>query len=70
MAEKTLSMNSQIYTTTYKKGPILGCLHFEHSGGFESAVSDVKTYLSNKSLKHIHTVPFLIDIKGPINEDY
>lgn len=55
-----------IYYTTYKKGPLLQCLHFEHSGGFEAAVNDVKSYLTNKSLKHIHTVPFLIDIKAPL----
>jgi len=59
----------QIYHTTYKKGPILGNLHFEHSGSFIEAVNDVKTYLMNKSLKHVHTVPFLIDIKSPTAND-
>jgi len=52
----------QIYATSYKKGPIMGHLHFKHSGTFMEAVEAVKIYLSNKSLKHVHTVPFLVDI--------
>lgn len=52
----------EIYKTTYKKGPIMGSFHFSHEGGLIEAVSSVKEYLKKKNLKHIHTVPFLVDL--------
>ena len=52
----------QIYHTTYKKGHIIGHLHFRYKGDLSFAVEAVKAYLSRHHLKHIHTVPFLINL--------
>ena len=62
-ANPTQSVERMIYHTTYKKGAILGCLHFETVGTFEDAKNLAKDYCTNHGLKHIHTVPFLINIK-------
>lgn len=51
-----------IYRTTYKKGHMIGEFHFEFAGGIEEAVYKVKAYLSKRHLKHLHTLPFLIDL--------
>lgn len=63
------SKKPEIYCTTYKKGQILGRINFEHTGGLEAAVSDIKEYLREKNLKHIHTVPFLVNLKEVYGED-
>lgn len=55
-------MSKTIYKTTFKKGNLLQELHFEHGTDFHEAVEDVKEYLQANHLKHIHTVPFLIDV--------
>lgn len=55
-------MPKTIYKTTFKKGNLLQELHFEHGSSFQEAVEDVKEYLSSNHLKHIHTVPFLVDL--------
>ena len=55
-------MAKTIYKTTFKKGNLMQELHFEHGSDFQSAVEDVKSYLQDNHLKHIHTVPFLIDL--------
>lgn len=59
----------EIYHTTYKKGQILGHIYFENSHGLNSAVEEVKEFLRAKNLKHIHTVPFLIDLHGETEFD-
>jgi hypothetical protein len=51
-----------IYRTTFKKGNLLQELHFSHNSNFFEAVEKVKTYLNANHLRHIHTVPFLIDL--------
>ena len=57
----------KIYETTYKKGFILGKLHFTHDGDLSSAITKVKNYLSVRHLKHLHTVPFIIDLDSDSN---
>lgn len=52
----------KIYSTTYKKGGIVNVLHFEHPGDLNSAVESVKNWLNKHHMKHIHTVPFLINL--------
>lgn len=52
----------KIYKTTYKKGYMTGEFHFGHIGTLDSAIQHVKAFLSKRHLKHLHTVPFLIDL--------
>lgn len=51
-----------IYRTTFKKGFVISHIHFKFAGPLDSAVKAVKEYLALRHLKHLHTVPFLIDI--------
>lgn len=51
-----------LYETVYKKGNMKGEMRFYHAGGLASAVERVKSYLNKKHLKHLHTMPFVIDL--------
>jgi len=54
--------SDMIYHTVFKKGNIINDLYFKHEGDLESAVSKVKDYLQRHCLRHIHTVPFLVNL--------
>lgn len=58
-----------LYETVYKKGNMKGEMRFYHEGGLSSAVERVKNYLSKKHLKHLHTMPFVIDLDNENLED-
>lgn len=53
-----------LYETVYKKGNMKGEMRFYHAGGLASAVERVKAYLTKKHLKHLHTMPFVIDLEN------
>lgn len=53
-----------LYETLYKKGNLKGELRFYHAGPLESAVQRVKNYLERKNLKHLHTMPFVVDLNN------
>lgn len=57
-----------IYETLYKKGGIKGEFRFYHSGDLMSAVRVVKEYLDKRHLIHVHTMKFIIDLKGELDE--
>lgn len=63
----TYQPKATIYATTFKKGHIVQTFHFEFTGSFADALAAAKAYLQNNHLKHIHTVPFLVDLNIPLN---
>lgn len=60
--ESTNGNSGMIYHTVYKKGNVISNLHFKHEGDLESAVTKVRDYLQRHCLRHIHTVPFLVNL--------
>ena len=62
LEEKKEEKEKKIYITTYKKGFVVGTLHFAHFGDLEGAIHKVKEWLQKRHLKHLHTVPFLISL--------
>jgi len=62
--EEKENINPVLYETVYKKGAMKGELRFYHTGGINSAVEKVKAYLTKKHLKHLHTMPFVIDLEN------
>lgn len=66
---RDFSGEGRIYSTTFKKNGIVNHMHFQHAGDLNAAVEAVKIYLNKHHLKHIHTVPFLVDLEEKnINE--
>lgn len=63
------SGNEKVYHTMYKKGHILGHIHFKFNGNLPLAVEAVKSFLEKKHLKHVYTVPFLVDIVNDIDSE-
>jgi hypothetical protein len=56
-----------IYTTTYKKGYMIGSYHWVYPGALPEAVQVAKSHLDKRHLKHLHTTPFLIDLNDDSN---
>lgn len=57
-----LAHEKVLYETVYKKGMMKGEMRFYHNGPLASAVIKVKEYLEKRHLKHLHTMPFVIDL--------
>ena len=57
----------KVYSTTYKKGQMLGHFHFESDGDLATATEEVRQYLEKINLRHVQTMPFLVDLKSENN---
>lgn len=51
-----------LYQTFYKKGYVVQSIQFECTGTLDIAVEKAKNWTSKRHLKHIHTVPFLVNM--------
>lgn len=70
MSEKNILENTvptRIYVTTYKKGYMIGNYQWAFDGELPEAVQKAKVQLEKRHLKHLHTVPFLIDLDDDSN---
>ena len=57
-----------LYETRYKKGNLVGDFRFYYKGGLGQAIIAARVYLDKKSLKHLHTTRFIIDLDKDFDE--
>ena len=50
------------YETTFKKGHMVNKFRFKFAGSISEAIEKAKEFCLKRSIKHLHTVPFYLNL--------